>query len=340
MKKVLFFLAAMAIIFIAMPVNAKAFSTIVPNNNQTETVVNQDQVINDNCLVAGNLVNVKGEITKDLFGFGSAVEVSGKVDGNAFLGANTIYINGAINGDVYAGGNYVSIGKDAVINGDLITGASMINVNGQVKGKIWAGAEKISFGENAKVDGQVTYSSDNTASIATGAQVTNITQKAQVKINQTWQSSLSSKLMSFLMAFVTGLILILLLSKWMKGNAENLQASPWKSLGWGLLLLIGLPIVCVIGMIIVIGVPASMILLTLYFIAIYIAQIVAGLCLGNTIGKGKWAPIWAMTLGLLIINVLELIPYIGFITGFAVLLFGLGSLGINQFNLIRKANGK
>ncbi len=338
MKKVLLAMAVILIALFAIPTSAKAFSTITPTKDQAETVVSQDQIIDDNCLVAGNLVNIKGEITKDLFAFGSTLEVSGKVDGNAFLGASTIYINGTVNGDVYAGANYVTVGKDAIINGDLITGASMININGQVKGKVWAGAERINFGENAKVDGPVVYSSDNTASVSSGAQVANITQEAHA--NKTWQTTLSAKLMSFLMAFVAGLILILLLPKWMKNNAETLQTSTWKSLGWGLLILIGIPIISIIGMIIVIGVPASMILLTLYFIAIYISQIVAGLCLGNTIGKGKWASIWSMTLGLLIINVLELIPYIGFITGFAVLLFGLGALGISQFNLIRKANGK
>ena len=76
----------------------------------------------------------------------------------------------------------------------------------------------------------------------------------------------------------------------------------------------------------------GLIVLALWGIAIYLAQIPVGLFIGRWIishfrgVEGKGIMIGALALGLVMLKLLSLIPHLGFFIGLVVILFGLGAV--------------
>jgi len=77
----------------------------------------------------------------------------------------------------------------------------------------------------------------------------------------------------------------------------------------------------------------------LYAIAIYISQVFVGMFLGRwIIGRfrgieSRAIMVGALALGLFILTLLGLIPYLGFWIGLAVALFGLGAVLVSETTL-------
>ena len=86
----------------------------------------------------------------------------------------------------------------------------------------------------------------------------------------------------------------------------------------------------------IIGIPVGLIALALWGIAIYLAQIPVGLLIGRLIigrfrvVERKAIMVGALALGLVILRLLGLIPYLGFFIALAVVLFGLGAVGVSE----------
>jgi len=135
-----------------------------------------------------------------------------------------------------------------------------------------------------------------------------------------------------LMAFVAGLILIFLAPRRLTSIVEAIGSRPGPSAGWGALIVFVTPIAALLVCLTIIGISAGVIALVLYGIGLYLAQIPVGLFIGRwIIGRfrvveSKAAMVGALALGLVIIKLLGLIPYFGFVVGLAIVLFGLGAV--------------
>ena len=90
------------------------------------------------------------------------------------------------------------------------------------------------------------------------------------------------------------------------------------------------PFVILLLLITVLGVPVALILLVVYVIAIYVTKAYVGYWLGDWLlhlARGvrtHW--FWGLLLGVVLISLVALIPYLGFLVRLAVVLFGLGAL--------------
>jgi hypothetical protein len=120
---------------------------------------------------------------------------------------------------------------------------------------------------------------------------------------------------------------------------ESLREKPGASIGWGALLLFVTPIAAIIICITIIGLPVGLITLALWIILIYLAQIPVSLLLGKLIlqrfimiGESRGVMIGCLALGLLILKLLAIIPYIGFLIGLVVTLFGMGTMIVSIRN--------
>ena len=121
--------------------------------------------------------------------------------------------------------------------------------------------------------------------------------------------------------------------------ADSIKSNPLSSLGWGALILVATPIAAIIVCCTVIGLPAGIISLVLYGIAIYLSQIPVALCIGRLIigrfreVESKGIMVGTLATGLAILAILGCIPIIGFIVGLATAIFGLGSLISSQIKV-------
>jgi hypothetical protein len=114
--------------------------------------------------------------------------------------------------------------------------------------------------------------------------------------------------------------------------ADAIRLDPWRSLGWGALLLFAMPIACIVVLITIIGLPLALIALVIWGIGIYLSQIPVAIFIGKLIVKrgessaSRGSMIGYCALGLFILLLLNWIPVLGFFTGLLTALFGLGSI--------------
>jgi len=317
-----------------------------------------DGTINGDLIAAGKIIRVNGPVNGSIIAIGGTVNINGEVTHAVRIIGETLNISGTIGRDLLVAGDDVSLASTAEIGSDLLLGAGTALIDGLIKGNINSGVESLTIASTASIQGKLTYISENEANIQSGAQIMGpITHKLPdvkerlavgthklpyVKERLT-PAGLWGKVIGFLMTLVLGIIIILLAPRRVKAVTESIRTRPWASLGWGAIILIFTPIAALIVCITIIGLPLGLITLVLYSIAICLTQLFAGLLIGQLIigsSRGvetKAALVGALALGLAILSLLKLIPYLDNVIGLATVLFGLGAILVSERKLRAEA---
>ena len=321
-----------------------------------ETII-IDGTINGDLWAAANTITVNGIVNGSVMAAGRIVNINGDITHAVRAVGETININGDVGGDVMAGCGKANIASTARIGGDLLFGADIASIDGPVEGNIKGSGREviISNGVNgnielevesltilstANIGGDLSYTSEEEAYIQSGAQITGATTHTIPEVKEDEAkgfpfvlfTSALSKLISFLMALVAGVVIIFLAPKKLTSITDAIGTRPGPSAGWGAMILFLTPIAALIVCFTIIGIPVGLITLALYGIALYLAQIPVGLFIGRwIIGRfrvveSKAIMVGALAVGLAILKLLSLIPYFGFFVGFVVVLFGLGAV--------------
>jgi len=138
-------------------------------------------------------------------------------------------------------------------------------------------------------------------------------------------------------------VLYLLFPEFSLRVSRSVGAEPWLSLATGLAVLAGVPVLIVILFSTGIGVLLALMLLAVYLVLLLAGYFVGAMFIGNTglgmLGKadvGKALRASALSIALLALAVFNLIPLLGSLLNWAVLLAGTGALG-RQLYLLHKA---
>lgn len=362
---------ALLMSFTAVP----AFAFDARSGNQV--VVGSGEVVDSDLYIVGGDIVIDGTVNGDIFAAGRSLTINGTVNGAVTLAGQMVTVNGTvarsarlagqnvnvignIKGDAVLAGSAVFISNSAKIGGDLVTGASSLDVSGSVDGGFKGGAGTVSISgtiakdvnidtgsltlaPSAIIKSSLTYTSENEATVQSGSRIEgktthNIPVPKEAK-KKGPVAEIPGKLLGFIMAFVVGLIIIVVARRRITNMANSIVSKPWHCLGWGALILFATPIACIIVCITLIGLPVGLIALALYGIAIYLSQVPVALCIGRLI-LGRFREvnslpilIAALAIGLFILMLLSWIPVLGFIIGLAVAIFGLGSLLVSEMKL-------
>ena len=364
--------AILLITFTAVPVLAADV-----RSGATVTVAS-GEVIDDDLYMAGGDLIIDGTVNGDIFAAGQTIIINGTINGGITVAAQTIIVNGEIargarlaagrtlnvngntNRDLVALGTTVSVASTARIGGDLLLGAGIARVDGLIEGDIKGGGgevtitdevggdielevNQLTIASTANIQGDLTYTSENEADIEPGAQVGGTTTYEPAGIEEPAKAAplagVGGWIISFLMALVTGIIIIFVAPRRSTSIADSIRNKPWPSLGWGAVILFATPTAAIVVCITVIGIPVGLIALALYGIAIYLSQVFVGLFIGRWIigyfreVESKAILVGALASGLAILSLLRLIPYLGFFIGLATALFALGALVVSERRL-------
>lgn len=355
MKKIFtYFLVFIA--FFAIKTSAYAFSTVSTNNETGDVTIAGDQTINDNVATAGNNVIIKGTINDDLYVAGANITIDGEVKGTLFAAGNMVTINGKVDKDALIAGNVININSSSSIARDLFTAGNTITVDGKVgrdlyttgaqvslnneiNGNVKAAIGAINLGDQAKVKGQLSYTNDKELTINHKEAIEGGVNFNQVSDTTTatnnFKQQATNWLMSLLQFLLVSLIFVLIIPKWLDHLSENIKNNFWKNLGIGFLVLIVAPVLAIICLITVVGAPLMFIIAGLYIFFLYLAKFWVAYYLGKLIGKNKYSPILTMVIGVIILQVLFIIPIIGSLASFITVLVGLGS--IYTSNILKSA---
>lgn len=307
-----------------------------------------DGTINGDAYLGGSTVLVRGKINGDLLAAGGQVIILGDITGNVRTIGKTILINGKIGRNISALGETIHItksgtvegsvtivGKTALLEGLISKGTTIVAgntfVNTQINGNM-VQFGMLTLSGNSRVIGNIQYQNSQKANIAPQASIGGslreyITQESQMKNlkDHFWTAvSLSSEILSFLASFITGLVLLSFFPRFMHASANLLVGNVIKSLGVGFLSLVVIPTAFIILLISLIGVPLGLLLIVFYITCVYLGKFIVLYAIGKGLAKNVSHPFLQLVIGLLIYQLIGIVPVIGTLTHAAVLLTGIG----------------
>lgn len=328
----------------------------------TGNSVEIDGTVNGDVYAAGQTITITGTVNGDVFAAGQSVKVSGKVSGSVRAAGSSVRLaKAAIGGSASAFGQDVQIDSDAVIGGGLnlfaataqidgkiargITGAgSNLTINGPVGKDVAVGGDAIRVGNKADISGKLVYRSKNNAEINGGAHISGRTEHIKETKHagrSNAQSSAFGVLWMIVSLFLIGALMLWMAPTATNGSAASILSRPWVSLGLGFASLILTPIVLLLVAFTVIGLPLAIIGLVLYVVALFLAAIPTALAIAAALYRGQARTpgrYWLLLIGLVILALLEVIPYVGPVVRFLSLLFGLG--GFTAYLWVRQPRGQ
>lgn len=290
--------------------------------------------VDGDLIAAGGVVNIRGTVLNDLRLSGGQIIISGVIKGNVTVagGSITVTDSARINGSIVsAGGNinlFGPIGKNAVI------GAGNLTIGDRVDGDVSAGVGEIKLTSNASITGDLLYYSKTKAQIQQGAEVGGkISHKIPPEVGPPTEI-LGAGIVLYLIfevlsALVVGLILLRFYPNFVDKIVDIIQVKSLNSLGVGFLGAIAIPVIFLILMITIIGIPLGVVIILSYCIYLYLTKIFISLFVGRSILKYFGTSLrsgWALLIGLVIYVLLTAIPLIGGVIYILSLLLGFGAL--------------
>jgi len=340
--------------------------------------VRSNETVEDTLLAAGNIVRVDGVVNGDLLAFGGTVEIRGTVKGDVVSFAKRIVISGTVEGNIFDCSNSLDldgqlghslyglmqslrvndrgrIGEgmvvgagDVTLEGEVTRSVNLYAGNADVSGRV--GRELAVAGDNltltntARIGGNlsVRVHDPKNVHIADGATITG---SREIQVFQKPNRFTQPKFYFFqavwlAAAMLVGWLMVILFPGFFQASMHAV-GSGWRSLGLGIAILAGVPVVMVLLAITLVGLPASLMLLMAYLAAIYLAKIWVGAFLGQMLlkpasaTKSDW--MLGLLLGLLILTVVRFVPYLGTLVHFGVICLGLGAFAWQLHRVVRPA---
>src|SRR5574344_26125 len=364
MKKKFLSILCLLVMFLSLPTYALADDTTLTTNYDTfdekgfvleaDNNVNYTKSVDGSALIAGNTVDVSNYVDGVLIGAGNTVTSSGSSEYAVLLG-NSINASGTYIKDSLIAGNSININKNTLLERDAFIFGSDVTLSGTVgrnvtiyantitldnvtiQGDAKRVASKIVIKDATTIYGDVTYSDNDVNEISKVAKMGTVTTVKNEE--KSYKDSLLISLYGYAgVLFVFAVLAMLIPKLFAKISKEEFDAiSIFGACGYGLLLLVLVPILCIILFSLYIAIPLGLIILSLYFMILYLANIFAG----YYVGKNIWAKVFKKEsnmlleglVGITLLFVLSLIPYVGVVTSIISFLLGLGL----AYNLCKNA---
>jgi len=247
----------------------------------------------DQIVITGGAVVPVGQVAGDVVVLDGPVRIAGRATGNVIAVSGPIRITGRVDGDVAAVSDRAVLAPTARVGGDLLSGD-----------------ERPLVAQGARVDGSVK--------------------------DEDWADALSSPGWGFagplawwlavtVSTLLVGALLLLLAPRMLAAAEHSGRQRPWPAVGWGVLVAIALPIVAVLALVTLVGIPFGVALLLALVPVMLVAYVTSAWILGRRV-VGERSPWLALLAGWGILRLLALIPVVGFLVGLVATVFGLGAL--------------
>jgi cytoskeletal protein CcmA (bactofilin family) len=306
--------------------------------------------VNGDVFCAGQNVTITGTVNGDVLCAAQTIVISGTVTGNVRSMAQTITLTGAVGHNLStASQNFNQTGKsnvkgdasiganDATVSGtvgrDAAIGSKTIFVGGQIGRNVQAATDRLELGPGAMVSGDVDYTSNDEIYVDKGAQIKGTTTQHKPQQHPTGMhaSSLFGLRLGFgLYVLVAGLIvtlaLVLLIPQAIHAVTSQGIRSPWKALLVGLIASIVVPIIILILLFTLVGIPLALLLLVAWILVEALSGVMAAYYLGRLIWRRQRNPVLIMLLGTVLLAILYFIPIISFIAFVLATLIGIGMI--------------
>lgn len=216
---------------------------------------------------------------------------------------------------------------DGVVSGDVIAVNGDVVVSGTVREDVVSLNGRVTVTEGARVDGDVVSRSrpmvDGSATI--GGQIRRVS-----RLNNLREFTIVGRILVWLAtsvsSFLLGLLLILFVPRAVDATARTGIDRLGASIGFGLLALIGVPLVAFIAIGILVGIPFGIGVLFALGLIYWLGYTAGAFMLGRRLVAAPTNRVLAFLVGWGILRLLALIPVAGFFIWVAATVWGLGAL--------------
>ena len=304
--------------------------------------VKVDYIVDGNLFILANTVTISSQIGGDAFICAKTINIEkeGYIFSNLFAAANEVNVSGVVY-DLYSTANTLNI--NGYVYRDIRTSSDTLNFSGVIGRNAYVSSKNIEISSNsdgqssvttkATIYGDLNYSSSSEASIPEG------TVTGSVNYSPIATSTKSKSISSYILAlgrFIVTVLVIWLLYLWLAPKfLENTGTLLSKKLlpviGSGILT----PIIFVIAfvLLLILGLTSHIAIIgtMLFAVLLMISNSTFVIAINNLVCKKFNISKNTTTFGVLIITsaviwLLELIPVVGSILNFVIMIIGLGIL--------------
>lgn len=296
-------------------------------------IIGPDETVNADLVITAGTAIVQGTVNGDLTVTAGDVLVEGEVTGDVNTFAGSVRVTGTVDGDLSGTSGNFFLGEGAEIGGQLGYASGNAVIDGTIGGDATVGAGSITLGDSAVVQGDFEYDADSFERAA-GAQVAGqVVQNPDLVAAPTPVPAVPTgafTVYGFLVNFLFGAILLLAFPAFTFGLAERVEDHPVVSGGVGLLALIVVPLALLLLTITIIGIPLAVIGGLLFALTLWVAYVLGSYAIGAWLisiadSHNRWL---ALFVGLLVVALVDLIPFVGGLVNFLVVLLGLGAFAL------------
>jgi hypothetical protein len=355
----------------AFPGGADAM--VIRTGNQA--TVAKGETINETLLIAGQSITVDGDVKGDIICAGQNIDINGAVEGDIICVGQNITVANSVSGSVRAAGQMLkidgSVGRNVTaagqtistgssVAGEMIFAAQHAAIDGKIGKNIAGAANSIIVGgqiagnadfrdsslilrDGGQIAGVLNYSSDNEfsgqSSQVLGGINRTIPQPKEslisTKPQKTIEHKIGDKIASLVFNLALALALVFFFKNFIQKFSGLLLEKPGRSLGWGFVILIMVPMVSVLLMFTIIGIPVAIAAILVYLAAMYLVRVVAAIAVGRKIAQIYWkskqdSRYVPAVLGIIVMWILFAIPLIGPILSFFAIVWGLGGARLSR----------
>lgn len=295
-------------------------------------VVIEDGETVDGFTAYGGTVIVRGTVEGDLTAFAGrvVVEDGGTVTGRLRAFAGSVEIAGSLGDNAVATAGAVTVTDSATISGSLGVVGGSLDLGGTVRGDATAGTGAVTVRSTAFVDGFLIYAG---AFDDEGGQIVRDARNFQDLSLLPSISGAAAVLVALYLLVAdlfTGALLLRAFPDFADDALETTLEQPQRIGGAGVALALAVPLVVAIAAITVVGLPLAVAGLLAYLVVLWVGSIYGRYLLGASILSvtDRDNPYLALVVGVLLLAVLSLIPYLGPVVRAVVALFGVGAIAL------------
>ncbi len=269
---------------------------------------------------AGGQVNINGKVGHNLRVAGGRVELGPKADvaGNVSMAGGQLRLHGAVRGHVQAAGGRVLI--DGPVGGDVVVTSG-----------------RVSLGPQARIAGKLRYHSGEALQQDPAAQVSGGIES----LMPVWGGASDAQASGWSSGWWWTAGLVVLAALWLalapRSSARSSQAlreRPAASVALGFVWLVCVPVLALLLLLTIIGIPLALFSLALYLAVLPLAYVAAAVGLSDwALQRWRAAQVSALgwriaAAGLVFVLLMGLahVPWLGALVAFMLLLAGLGAL--------------
>ena len=326
--------------------------SVLPGTVAAETRTGGTIVVGPGETVTGGLdafagdVLVQGTVRGDLAAFAGDVTIAegGLVTGDVSAVGGSVTVAGVVEGDLSGAAGDITLAETGRVAGDLAAGAGSITIAGTVDGNVEVGAETLTLTETARVAGDLRYDAETFVNDGTvdGTVVRDTTIGGE--FGPGVDVSIPSIVPEFVLGvyalvvnFLLGAFLLLAFPAFAARTTRYARTEPLAAGGVGLLALVGIPVVLVLLLLTIVGIPLSLVGFLAFGLLAWVGAVVGRIAVGEWLTRladveNRWL---SLVVGLLAVAVLVRVPLLGGVFELVVFLLGLGALAATLYRTYR-----